>query len=326
MRLVVHIGLHKTGTTSLQLMLAQNRELLRAHRVLYPEAAAVEAGGHLNLVWQATGSWKYQPDAGGIDELVAEARQHRPEVLLISAESLSGYAKNPAPLAIVEHISQALGSKPEIVCTIRPQHIMLDSLYAQNASTGYTTQRFEHYSIEVLNRGTLDFETLLGRWFDRFGHVTLIPVDCSTSLETRFLAATGLDHLPPLSSVGTANRRPSARVVEYCRVATEILNRMKVRPLRRRAILAGIRADVEAKYPTDRPFSGLTPEFVRLLREHFRPSNLRFRKQRLAGAKLFTASDPDNTFRTHIVDFNSISADERLYFLEIFSVALDQHR
>lgn len=233
MKVVAHIGLHKTGTTSIQLSLAKNREKLLEKGVLYPRASAVEAGGHLNLVWEATESWKYVSDAGGCDDLVAEARSSKAEVVLISAESLSGYSKSPAPLGIVSKLKDELDADVEIVCTIRPQFVMLDSLYAQNATTGYTVKSFNDYVIEVMNRQLLDFEFLLGRWFDRFHDVRIVAVEPGSgiTLEDRFLTALGLHEAVPLETATKVNLRPSARVVEYCRATTAILSNLKFAPL-----------------------------------------------------------------------------------------------
>ena len=39
MELIIHIGTHKTGTSSLQTFLATNRSVLIKHGIYYPESA-----------------------------------------------------------------------------------------------------------------------------------------------------------------------------------------------------------------------------------------------------------------------------------------------
>lgn len=326
MRLVVHIGLHKTGTTSLQLALAQRRADLLAQGVLYPRAAAVEAGGHLNLVWEGTRSWKHVPEAGGIEELIAEAKREKPEVLLISAESLSGYSKSPVPVEIVSHIGDELNCRAEIICTIRHQFAMLDSLYAQNACTGYTQKTFEHYMAEILDKRLLDFEFLLGRWFDHFGTVTLVSVEPGDEepLEQRFMRAAGLERIGPIKHSAPSNMRPSARVVEYCRVAGSLLKRIGVEPRRKRDILRAVRNAVQLQYPEDQPFSGMTRTFARMVQEHYRSSNLRFRQARLSGERMFTTSLAQHHVSRNVIGFESLNAEERMFFMESFAAALDR--
>lgn len=47
LKLIVHLGPHKTGTTALQIALAKNRGLLRAHGVIYPTLAYYRNTHHL---------------------------------------------------------------------------------------------------------------------------------------------------------------------------------------------------------------------------------------------------------------------------------------
>lgn len=328
MKVVAHIGLHKTGTTSIQLSLAENRDTLLEKGILYPRAAAVEAGGHLNLVWEATESWKYVPGAGGFDELVAEARSSEADVVLVSAESLSGYSKSPVPLEIVSKLQDELGAKVEIVCTIRPQFVMLDSLYAQNASTGYTVKSFTDYAVEVMNRQLLDFEFLLGRWFDRFQDVRIVAVEPGSGikLEDRFLAAIGLHEAVPLETATQVNLRPSARVVEYCRAAAAILSRLKFPPFRKRAILKSIREAVESEFPDEPAFSGLTKGFATMISEYYRPRNHKFQNDRLGGARLFARSLTDYSFARSATDMSNLPAPEGLRFAEMLASAIEETR
>jgi hypothetical protein len=50
MKLVVHVGPHKTGTTAIQNMLSQNRRALLASGVFYPESITGRTGQH-ELAW-----------------------------------------------------------------------------------------------------------------------------------------------------------------------------------------------------------------------------------------------------------------------------------
>ena len=328
MKVVAHIGLHKTGTTSIQLSLAENRDILLEKGILYPRAGAVEAGGHLNLVWEATESWKYVPEAGGLDALVAEAKGTKADVVLVSAESLSGYAKSPAPLEIVSKLKNELRAEVEIVCTIRPQFVMLDSLYAQNASTGYTVKSFNDYAIEVMNRQLLDFEFLLGRWFDQFHYVRIIAVEPGSDLklEDQFLSTIGLHDAVPLETATQVNLRPSARVVEYCRAAAEILFTLKLPPLRKRAILRSIREAVESEFPDEPAFSGLTKGFATMISDYYKPRNQKFRKDRLGGVRLFARSLADYSFARSAMHMGDLRAPEDLRFAEMLASAIEETR
>lgn len=328
MRVVAHIGLHKTGTTSIQLSLAENRDLLLERGILYPRAGSVEAGGHLNLVWEGTASWKYVKDAGGIDDLISEARTSTAETILISAESLSGYSKHPAPIEIVSRLERELDAHVQIVCTVRPQFIMLDSLYAQNATTGYTVKSFNDYAVEVMNRRLLDFEFLLGRWFDRFHDVTIMPVEpgSGAKLEDMFLAAIGVGEAIPLRSTAYANQRPSVRVVEYCRTAAAIFSKLKFPPLRKRAALRLIRKMVETEFPGDPAFSGLTKSLAKMIDDYYMASNESFRLARLGGERMFSKSVKDYSFLRASIAMDSLPGGDTLGFAEMLAAAVEGTR
>ena len=51
----LHIGVHKTGTTSIQTALARHRDLLRTHGVYVPKAGTVDrCSGHHAIAWAAS--------------------------------------------------------------------------------------------------------------------------------------------------------------------------------------------------------------------------------------------------------------------------------
>lgn len=89
MRVVIHIGLHKTGTTALQSFLSSNLEPLKRVGILYctPE-------GHKNhhplALWLRTGTPKFNPElaCNVILEMLKEAISSSCNLLLISSEML----------------------------------------------------------------------------------------------------------------------------------------------------------------------------------------------------------------------------------------------
>ena len=68
----VHVGTHKTGTTSLQSMLAANAKILRAAGVLVPLAGRVERGsaGHHNVAWELLRDQRFDPRHGTLEALL----------------------------------------------------------------------------------------------------------------------------------------------------------------------------------------------------------------------------------------------------------------
>ena len=60
---VMHIGSHKTGTASLQSMIARNETYFADQGLFYPAVGQV-GDGHHNLAWELNGDERYDPRSG----------------------------------------------------------------------------------------------------------------------------------------------------------------------------------------------------------------------------------------------------------------------
>lgn len=82
MRVVIHGGMHKTGTTAVQDVLARHRAELAAEGIYYPDFGAPHHEQILNLKGQ---SWSFEP----IRRVIDEGKQNKADLLLFSAECVS---------------------------------------------------------------------------------------------------------------------------------------------------------------------------------------------------------------------------------------------
>src|SRR5215831_15350027 len=82
----VHIGTHKTGTTSLQLAMSENAPALLRHGYLYAATGrpAEVPTGHHNLAWEITADRRFRPAYGTLEDLIREVRHHSGDVILSS--------------------------------------------------------------------------------------------------------------------------------------------------------------------------------------------------------------------------------------------------
>ncbi|MEO1554799.1 MAG: hypothetical protein AAFS01_00085 [Pseudomonadota bacterium] len=130
-RLILHTGLHKTGTTSVQKMLHQNRHVLAEQGFLYPETGQTDrtaSWGHHDLAYalrtEAKGRAVWQ-------DLRAEAERAQLPTVIVSSEELSllPFPTLPAlrPYKLISEIFQ--GYDITVLCYLRPQADMLASLY-----------------------------------------------------------------------------------------------------------------------------------------------------------------------------------------------------
>lgn len=96
MKLIVHVGPHKTGTTAVQDMLSHNRQALQSAGICYPVSLTRRAGQH-ELPWSIQG-WNLrllgatQPDVSPttiLESFLLQARAVNAHTLLVSSEDFS---------------------------------------------------------------------------------------------------------------------------------------------------------------------------------------------------------------------------------------------
>jgi hypothetical protein len=87
-RCFLHIGTHKTGSTSLQMLLHTHPRELAARRRFYPRSgrAPDSPSGHHNLAWEISRDPRHQRQHGTLDDLFAEIEDVRDDVILSSED------------------------------------------------------------------------------------------------------------------------------------------------------------------------------------------------------------------------------------------------
>ncbi|WP_022901198.1 hypothetical protein [Humibacter albus] len=132
---LLHIGIPKTGTTSLQNAAADNRRLLREHGVRYPgksmnHRAAVS--GLLGRRWGWSGKGSSVPPRDAWEELLREVDADAERRIFISHEFGSEATDEQAVQFVRE-----LGERTHVVVTLRAVGAILPSAWQQYIKTGY---------------------------------------------------------------------------------------------------------------------------------------------------------------------------------------------
>lgn len=138
-KLIIHIGLPKTGTKSLQAFLWEFRDPISAAGLYYPVSGCVEPGkAHHNIYrfysQDAKVKSRFDASAGGEEELKNEIRQLQKDVLL-SSEGFWALARHEPErfAALVSNV--AAGRKVMFLVTWRNAAEYCESLYFQRAKT-----------------------------------------------------------------------------------------------------------------------------------------------------------------------------------------------
>jgi hypothetical protein len=138
-RFFVHCGLHKTGTSALQSVLAKNTKRLRAAGVLVPRCGPRNAAWHHNIAWQLGRDRRFNPLVGSFEALRAEMREFSGDVIL-SSEDFEGVLHRPERLAPLVRLGQETGRTVVWVIYLRSQAAYLSSLYQQLLKEGFAEE------------------------------------------------------------------------------------------------------------------------------------------------------------------------------------------
>lgn len=170
MRLVLHIGPSKTGTTSVQSFMASQREALLGRGVIYPRTGCSEDGNHDSIARQTYGdpleSWKRY---GGWKEAIAEIRASGAHTAVVSSEYFFYRpTRDPANLRRLREILSPVFEEITILCYLRRQDERIRSNYLQCIKTGVFDRNF----LPRTDPGMLldnDYGGILDAWASVFG-------------------------------------------------------------------------------------------------------------------------------------------------------------
>lgn len=167
----IHIGIHKTGTTSLQQMLAWNRAYLKSKGLLYPTKCTWR-GGHHNLPWELLADARTHAKYGSIQELKKEVEDNYESICLLSSEDMSRFA----PLQKQQLYNLFSAYNPKIIVYIRNQFDYIVSSWSTVIRNETVHSKFEEYYTFCMKRrlNLLNYDKFLEEWASVFGKENLI--------------------------------------------------------------------------------------------------------------------------------------------------------
>ena len=99
--LFIHIGLHKTGSTALQLWMRHNDKILASHGVFVPKVGTFnEESGHHRVAWEMRDDKRNEGQNHHIDDLVNELVLCPCQKALISSEDFEYLSTAPVLMTI----------------------------------------------------------------------------------------------------------------------------------------------------------------------------------------------------------------------------------
>jgi hypothetical protein len=191
---VLHIGLPKTGTTSIQRMLGTQRGALRERGYYYPSPTEGAVPQFLHKVHRGAGAGAFWRS---LTEEMAGLPQHDGTVIL-SGEQCSLSLRDESDVAALHARLADHFTSMRVVVYLRRQDLHAASLFAQALRLGRVAPP-DLASFGTEMAPVHDFEALLGRWAAVFGEAALVPRiyarDClpDGDVVRDFLQVCGLD-------------------------------------------------------------------------------------------------------------------------------------
>lgn len=206
-KLYLHVGAQKTGTTSIQAALHENRESLKKIGYCYPEVEQGD-GNKVSHYNSFRGFFSRREDQRSATCRFVERVNQAPYDLILSAECLSAWPprepgqKLPAlwekKRSIAADIRDSFPNRDvTVVLFTRSAPQFLQSLYGQYLKVTEKPDTAAEYDAFLSREGHLaDFASEIQTWQSVFGDVSIVNYDKITSSVAAFCIAVGLPILP----------------------------------------------------------------------------------------------------------------------------------
>lgn len=184
---LLHVGVHKTGTTAIQAALADARPELARAGILYPGKRAAQHRAAMAVI-ERTWGWKNRGgevlDAENFDRLAAQVRRHRGRVA-VSSE----FFCEATPETAARVVQAFDADRTHVVVTLRNLGRLLPSSWQQYLKYGLTVDYVKWLRNIMANPGGSsmtptfwrrnDHGAVIGRWADAVGaeNVTVLVLE-----------------------------------------------------------------------------------------------------------------------------------------------------
>lgn len=181
-RLVLHIGMHKTGTSSVQRYFSRNRAILRRMGVCYPKSIGVSGerqpkhAAIFDAISHEADFGVHHPVLGPAAELLnqaaAEIEAAPGRLGVLSAEGLSG--ERPVFAAALADLGARFDAT--VVIFVRRQDHWVESFYKQMVLSRDVreTRSFHEFVQAVSTNQHMDYARIIGWWRDAFEDVRVV--------------------------------------------------------------------------------------------------------------------------------------------------------
>jgi hypothetical protein len=156
----IHIGPHKTGTTSIQWFLKENRAELLKHGYLVPESGNIH-GGHHPLVRQLCGRAVPQHQREAAARFARAIKDTKCEAVVISSETLDHLLQYEDCARQFFGRIEELNLEPKLVFFPRNQSQLLNSRYTEVIKALHRSEPFEAFVLAEIRHPSFRYAHLI---------------------------------------------------------------------------------------------------------------------------------------------------------------------
>lgn len=177
-KLFLHIGFHKTGTSSLQEYLNQNREALQAHNVFYPESFKSHFPGNVDLSWafnKSPPAWSTVNDENKefiFDFYKQQIENTDCDNIIISSEDFVLLDTQPSTIQNIK--DYFVEFDVQVIAYLREPIDFMASLYCHAVRSRSVAFSLKKYIAEVYSFRSADYSLRLLPWTRVFGKENII--------------------------------------------------------------------------------------------------------------------------------------------------------
>ena len=293
----LHIGVPKTGSSTIQKGLYHNQKRLRRNGFLYPRSGLIGTN-HKNIFFQLTSMEdhraKYTPGAGNLEELAKEISETRFNKIMISAEHFALF--NSSQIKTLQNALNPFLTK--VIVYLRRQDQVIQSGWSQNAKRLVTKKSLDQNIDEEIstNKSVYHYDYLLKKWAKAFGKENLIlrifePDNLSGHIFHDFLKTCGIESPDKFPIPISTNVSPGYRTLGLIQEISNRIDFENIDPITRVQIGKEIeRYCDQLGWDKDEKFNAIDePTFNRIM-THFRPGNKKVAQEYLGKDELFSES------------------------------------
>lgn len=187
---VLHLGTHKTGTTSIQTFLTSNGLALDRQGIYVPQAGrprrlfGSEEIGHHNVAWELNGDQRFDPRAGTLTDLIDEVASCHHNAVVVSSEDFEYLHARPEALARFAAAFEAAGFSVFPLVYLRAQPRYAISLYHELLKHGLNASP-ESFVADLRQHGEFRFRN---SWIFQFKYSRLLDALAAVFDRSRVIA------------------------------------------------------------------------------------------------------------------------------------------